>query len=77
MVASTWTITEDIPDQYSAVNGGTPILGHMIVFITGKGYRGSFFISNDQYTAATVKAAAQVKADLVDQVNTLTSETKV
>lgn len=74
---ATWTVTGDTPDQYSTVNGGTPQLGHVIQFTTGKGFQGSLFVTNAQYVPATVKAMLATKAATVDEINTLTSDSKV
>lgn len=70
-MASTWTVTGDLPDQFSTTGSATPILGHVISFITGAGHRGSIFVSNDQYTTAIVKAAIQTQANEVDAINAL------
>lgn len=70
-MAASWTITGDLPDQYSTVNSAVPVLGHQMSLITGAGHRGSFFVPNDHYVAATVKHMAQIQADLVDEINSL------
>lgn len=70
-MAATWTVTGDIPDQYSSTGTGTPVLGHVIQFITGNQNRGTIFVTNDQYTAASVKKAVQLQADTVDEINSL------
>ena len=66
-----WTITGDLPDQYSTTSSATPVLGHVISFITASGHRGSVFVPDDHYVAATVKHMVQVKADLTDEINSL------
>lgn len=71
-MASKWTVTGDLPDQFSTTGTATPVLGHVISFITGNGHRGSIFVTNDQYTAAVVKAAIQTQANEVDAINALT-----
>jgi hypothetical protein len=70
-MAATWTVTGDLPDQYSTVGTSTPILGHVISFITGNGNRGSIFVSNDQYTVAAITPAIQHQANLADDVAAL------
>lgn len=70
-MASYWTVTGDSPDQYSSPNGGTPVLGHVISFITGNGHRGSIFVPDDRYDPVVVKPMLQAKANLVDEVNAL------
>jgi hypothetical protein len=70
-MAATWTVTGDIPDQYSSSGTGTPVLGHVISLITGNGHRGTIFVNNDQYTPTLVKAALQAQANLVDEINAL------
>lgn len=72
-MAATWVVTEDLPNQYSSPASGTPVLGHVISFQTGKGNLGSVFIPDTQYEPALIKPAIQVKANLVDEVRALTS----
>lgn len=72
-MASTWTVTGDLPDQFSTTGASTPVIGHVISFITGEGHRGSIFVSNDQYTTAAVKPALQAQANTVDAINSLKS----
>lgn len=73
-MASSWTVTGDQPGQYSTVGTATPVLGHVISFITGLGHRGDIFIPDDQYDPKIIKPALQVKANLVDEINTLTNK---
>ncbi len=73
-MAATWTVTGDLPNQFSTTGSATPVLGHTISFITGNGHQGTIFVSDDQYTTAIVKAALQTKANLVDAINALTHE---
>lgn len=70
-MAATWTVTGDLPDQFSTTGTATPVIGHVISFITGEGNRGSIFVTNDQYTEASVKKAVQAQANTVDTINSL------
>lgn len=73
-MSASWTITSDLPDQFSSSGTATPVLGHMIYFLTGNGNSGSVFVADPHYNVASVKAAVQTKANLVDQINALTHE---
>jgi hypothetical protein len=70
-MSSYWTVTGDLPDQFSTTGSATPVIGHVISFQTTSGNRGTVFIPNDHYTAAQVKKAVQVQADLTDEINSL------
>lgn len=70
-MASGWTITGDLPDQYSTAISATPVIGHVIQFQTASGNRGTVFIPDDHYTVAAVRSAVQVKADLTDEISKL------
>ena len=70
-MSATWTVTGDLPDQFSTTGTATPVLGHVISFITGNGHRGSIFVADDQYHPNLIRPALQVKADLTDAVNAL------
>lgn len=72
-MASYYTVTGDLPDQYSNVSGNAPVLGHVITFITGNGHRGSIFVPDDRYDPGVVKPMLQAKADLVDEINALSN----
>lgn len=67
-MAVSWTVTGQLDQQYGDVGSGTPVLGHVISFITGDGDRGSVFIPADKYNAANVRAAIVAKATVIDQV---------
>lgn len=73
-MSASWTVTGDLPDQFSSTPGQTPVLGHQISFVTANGHRGSVFVPEDRYNEETVRAVIQPKADTVDAVNALTSE---
>lgn len=70
-MAVSWTVTGQLDNQYGDVGSGTPVLGHVISFITGDGDRGSVFIPADKYSVANVRAAIAAKATLIDQVSKL------
>lgn len=70
-MAASWTVTGDLPDQFSTAGTATPVIGHTISFITGAGNRGSIFVANDQYTPTLVKPALQAQATIVDEINAL------
>lgn len=70
-MAASWTVTGDVPDQFSTTGSATPVLGHVISFQTGNGNAGSVFIPDNHYNPAAVRAAVQAKADLTDQINAL------
>lgn len=70
-MASTWTVTDQIPNQYGPSTGNTPQLGVVIEFITGDGWRSSVWVSNDHYTTAEVRAAINAKVATVDAVGKL------
>lgn len=70
-MAATWTVTGDAPDQFSPTGTPTPVLGHVISFVTGNGNRGSVFIPNDHYTVAQIKPAIQAQANIADEVAVL------
>lgn len=73
-MSASWTVTGDLPDQYSSTPGQLPVLGHAISFVTANGHRGTVFVPEDKYNEATVRAVIQAKADTVDTINALTSE---
>jgi len=73
-MASSWTVTGDLPDQFSTSGTSTPVLGHVISFVTGAGNRGSIFVPNDHYTAALIQPMIQLQADEVDKINALASK---
>ncbi len=70
-MASSWTVTGDAPDQFSPTGTTTPVLGHVIQFITASGNRGSVFVPNDHYNITAIRAAIQPQADLADEVSVL------
>jgi len=70
-MASTWTVTDQIPNQYGPTTGSTPQLGVVISFITGEGWRSSVWVADDHYTAAEVRAAITAKVAIVDAVGKL------
>jgi len=73
-MAAYWTVTGDLPDQFSTTGSSTPVLGHLISFQTANGNRGTVFVPNDHYTPAQVKAAVQVQANLTDEINALSHQ---
>lgn len=68
MASSGWKITGQVPDQYSPVAAGQPVIGTIISFVTSDGNQGSLFVPDDQYTTAKVRALVEAKANLVDNV---------
>lgn len=70
-MASTWTVVDQIPNQYGPSIGNNPQLGVVISFITGDGWRSSVWVSDDHYTAAEVRAAITAKVAVVDAVGKL------
>jgi hypothetical protein len=70
-MASTWQITDQIPNQYGPTVGTSPILGVRVEFITGAGWRSSVWVADDHYTPAEVKAAITAKVAVVDAVGAL------
>ena len=73
-MAVTWKVTGDTPDQYDFDNGGNPVVGHRVSFITGAGNRGSVFVPNDHYNPAAVKVLIHAQAVTADSVAALTNE---
>lgn len=70
-MAVSWTVTGQLSNQYSSDSTGTPILGHLIFFITGDGDRDSVWVANDHYNEKSVAAAIHAKAAIVDGVSKL------
>lgn len=70
-MASTWTVVNQIPNQYGPSAGTAPELGVTVEFITGDGWRSSVWVSNDHYTTAEVRAAINAKVAIVDAVGKL------
>lgn len=71
-MSATWTVTGDSPDQFSTTGTPTPVLGHVISFVTGNGNRGSVFVPNDHYNESAVRAIIQPQADETDKIAVLT-----
>jgi hypothetical protein len=72
-MASTWRVTGDAPDAYEFDGAGNAVAGHAISFVTGGGFKGSVFVPNEHYTAATVRALIARQAETVDAINSLQS----
>lgn len=68
---SGWTVTAQVTDQIVNTNAGQTVVGAYVYFITGDGNEGSVFIPDTHYNAATVKAAVEAKAALLDEVGRL------
>lgn len=70
---ATWRVTSDTPDQYQFDTASSPVLGHLITFITGNGNKGSVFVSNDHYSAPKVRQLVEAQAAIADDVASLSS----
>lgn len=75
-MAVTWQVTGDTPDQYQFDAAGNPTVGHVVAFLTGNGGRGTVFVPEDHYNPDTVRTLIAAKAATVDQIGSLTSDTK-
>jgi hypothetical protein len=68
---STWTVTGQLqttqPDP-----AGRFVTGVLVSFTTGKGFSGSVFVPEAQYSVANVQAAIAAKAQQLDAVGSLT-----
>lgn len=73
-MATTWTVTGDVPDSYDIDGAGNPVLGHRVSFITGNGHRGSVFVAEDHYNPGAVRTLINGKARTVDEVASLNGE---
>lgn len=70
---TTWTVTQDQPDQYDFSAGGDPVLGHIIRFRTAAGNAGSVFVAEAHYSAANVRKLINAKAVIADEVASLST----
>lgn len=72
---TSWEVTGQVPDQIETAQDGTTVTGVVVRFRTGIGEQATVFIDNKLYgDPAVVKAAIQRKAEMVDQVRQLTSD---
>jgi hypothetical protein len=71
MAAYTYTVTQQMPDQYDFSNAGNPTLGTVVYFTTGAGNSGSVFVAAAHYTVANVRTAVAAKAKLLDEVSAI------
>jgi hypothetical protein len=72
-MAVTWQVTGDTPGQYDMDAAGNPVTGHVIAFTTGAGNRGTVFVPDQHYNAASVKALVAAQAAIVDEISSLKS----
>lgn len=72
-MAVSWDVTADLPGQFDFDAAGNPIDGHRISFVTGKGAKGTVFVPEAHYNAASVRAMIQAKAAVADEIATLSS----
>lgn len=72
MANASWRVTKDQPDQVWFVNSAD-VTGHLISFVTGNGHAGSVQVPDTEYTVPRVKAIVQAKANIVDEVGSLSS----
>lgn len=70
-----WRVTRQAPDQIKNDPSGATLTGVVVSFVTGMNQLSSVFIEDQLYgDPATVKAAIDAKAAIVDQVAQLRSD---
>lgn len=70
-----WRVTRQAADQIKNDPSGATVTGTVVSFVTGLNQNGNVFIEDALYgDAATVKAAIDAKAAVVDQVAQLRSD---
>ena len=69
--SSGWTVTGQVPDQYSAGAAGQPVIGTFVYFTTTEGNPGSVFIPEQHYTTENVRKAIEARATVIDSVGRL------
>jgi hypothetical protein len=67
-MAVAWRVTGQLDNQYSNDGSGTPVLGHVVSFLTGNGDRGSVFLPEDRFNETNVRTAITAKAAIIDAV---------
>jgi hypothetical protein len=67
-MAVSWRVTGQLDNQYSNDGSGTPVLGHIVSFLTGNGDRGSVFLPEDRFNDVNVRNAINAKAKVIDAV---------
>ena len=70
-----WRVTRQTPDQVKNDVSGATLTGVVVSFVTGLGQPSTVFIEDQLYgDPATVKAAIDAKAAVVDQIAQLHSD---
>jgi len=72
-MAASWTITGQAPDQFEFDGAGNPVSGYRVSFLTGNGNKGSVFVPEVHYEAATVRRLVAAQANRMDEVGSLSS----
>lgn len=68
---SGWVVTSQVTDQIINTNAGQTVVGTYVYFITGDGNEGSVFVPDVHYSAKTVTAMIEARADVLDEVGRL------
>lgn len=71
MASSGWIVTGLANDQYGPNQGGQPVLGTYVYFLTSDGNAGSVFVAEEHLTTAAARKIIEVKANLFDSVRRL------
>lgn len=70
---SGWDVTGQIESQQLGAAGGF-VKGVEVYFTTRAGHSGSVFLPNAQYSLQAVQTAINARADLLDSVGSLSSD---
>lgn len=73
-MATTWSVTGDLPGQYEFDGAGNPVTGHLVSFTTGEGRTGNVFVPDVHYNPGYVRAQIAAKARIADEIGNLTGE---